>query len=195
MNWKLAVFILLIGYGAYQHYADQAAVTTSGSLTQQLPAQTDTDSPRFQYKHYTITPLAQFALKARVLAREDYRFDRGASLAPVDLALGWGAMSDSQVLSQMKISQSNRFYFWHVDTFPIPRQVIETHSANMHMIPADDQVEAQLKQVRVGQMINIEGYLVQANATDGFYWKSSLTRNDTGAGACELVFVKKVNTQ
>jgi hypothetical protein len=195
LNWKLIVFILLIGYGAYQHFAERPIHTTPGSLTQQRPAQSQADSSTFAYKEYSITPLAAFSLEARVLAREDYRFDRGASLAPVDLALGWGAMSDSQVLSQIQIRQSNRFYYWHVDAFPIPREAIETQSANMHMIPANDGIEAQLKRVQVGQLIKIEGYLVQANRPDGFYWKSSLTRNDTGAGACELVFVKKLITQ
>lgn len=164
-------------------------------MTQQLPKQNSTDLASFTYHDYTITPLADFSIEARVLAKEAYTFDRGASLSPIDLVLGWGPMSDSGVLSQIRISQSNRFYYWHVDQFPIPREAIETHSANMHMIPADDVIEAQLKQVHVGQLVKIEGYLVQANAKDGFYWKSSLTRQDTGAGACELVFVKKLIMQ
>lgn len=164
-------------------------------MTQQLPVQASTDQGSFSHHDYTLTPLADFSIEARVLAKESYTFDRGAKLSPIDLALGWGPMSDSGVLSQIRISQSNRFYYWHVDQFPIPRQAIETHSANMHMIPADDAIEAQLKDVHVGQLVKIEGYLVQANAKDGFYWKSSLTRQDTGAGACELVFVKKLITQ
>lgn len=164
-------------------------------MTQQLPTQTNTKHSSFTYHDYTITPLADFSIEARVLAKEAYHLDRGASLSPMDLALGWGPMSDSNILNQIRISQSNRFYYWHVDHFPIPREAIETNSANMHMIPADDTVEAQLSDVRVGQLIKIEGYLVQANAKDGFYWKSSLTRQDTGAGACELVFVKKLITQ
>jgi hypothetical protein len=195
LNWKLIVFILLIGYGAYQHFSDRPIITTPGAMTQQLPVQTSTDHSRFTYHDYTITPLADFSIEARVLAKEAYTFDRGASLSPIDLVLGWGPMSDSGVLSQIRISQSNRFYYWHVDQFPIPREAIETHSANMHMIPADDVIEAQLKLVQVGQLVKIEGYLVQANTKDGFYWKSSLTRQDTGAGACELVFVKKLITQ
>lgn len=164
-------------------------------MTQQLPTQSSTALASFTHHDYSITPLADFSIEARVLAKEAYHLDRGASLSPVDLALGWGPMSDSAVLSQIRISQSNRFYHWHVDQFPIPREAIETHSANMHMIPADDAIEAQLNDVRVGQLVKIEGYLVQANAKDGFYWKSSLTRQDTGAGACELVFVKKLITQ
>jgi hypothetical protein len=195
LNWKLIVFISLIAYGAYQHFASQPDYSTAGTLIQAAPEQTKSSAHTFTYQQYTIAPLAEFSLQARVLAREDYRFDRGASLAPVDLALGWGPMSDSQILNQIKISQGNRFYYWHVDNFPIPREVIETHSANMHMIPADDDIEAQLKAIKVGQLITLEGYLVQANAPDGFHWKSSLTRKDTGTGACELVFVKKLIVQ
>lgn len=190
MNWKQFVFIVLIAYGAYHHFSQRAIEIPAGALVKTLPEQASADTTPFTFKTYTLTPLANFELEARVLAQETYTFDRGADLAPVDLALGWGPMSDSQVLSQIQISQSNRFYYWHVDAFPIPRQAIETHSANMHMIPANPSIEAQLKALRTGQKIKLQGYLVQANAPDGFYWKSSLTRDDTGAGACELVFVK-----
>src|SRR6185437_4176759 len=68
---------------------------------------------------------------------ERYRFDAGAALVPEDFALGWGRMSDSAVLQQIDITQSARFYYWSVRQFPIPRREIETHSANMHLIPAD----------------------------------------------------------
>src|SRR6188768_4017975 len=33
---------------------------------------------------FTITPLASFALDARVLSREDYSFDAGAAISPTD---------------------------------------------------------------------------------------------------------------
>jgi hypothetical protein len=127
-----------------------------------------------------------------VLGAERYRFDRGAELAPVDLALGWGPMSDTAVLEQIEISQSNRFYFWRVAQFPIPRHDIEANSANMHMIPADTIVEDTLKGVRVGQVVRISGYLVEVAGADGWRWRSSLTRDDTGNGACELVWVESV---
>jgi hypothetical protein len=58
------------------------------------------------------------------------------------------------------------------------------------MIPADGAIESTLKSIRPGQVVKISGYLVQANASDGWHWKSSLTREDTGSGACEVVYVK-----
>ena len=82
-----------------------------------------------------------------MLSRELYSLDREADLSPIDLALGWGHMSDSAVLEKIKISQSQRFYFWRVDEFPIPRGDIERSSANMHMIPANDALASRLKSV------------------------------------------------
>jgi hypothetical protein len=99
-------------------------------------------------------------------------------------------MSDSAVLDKIRISQSNRFYFWRVDEFPIPRRDIERSSANMHMIPANGALASRLKSVRVGQVVRIDGWLVEAQGDDGWRWRSSLTRDDSGAGGCEVVFVQ-----
>lgn len=147
----------------------------------------------FTHNGYYITPLEDFAVEARVLGTKDYIFGREADLSPVDLALGWGKMSDEAILKEIKISQANRFYSWRVNQFPIPRKEIETQSANMHMIPATVQIEKTLKSIRPGQVVKLTGYLIEAKAKDGWRWKSSLTREDTGAGACELVFVKSLS--
>jgi len=140
---------------------------------------------------YRITPLESFSLTARVLGREDYRFDAGARLSPTDLALGWGPMADPQLLATIEVSQGNRWYYWQADKFLIPRRQIEIHSANMHMIPANPQVAAVLASVKPGERIALSGQLVRVDGDDGFSWISSLSREDTGAGACELVWVEQ----
>ena len=142
---------------------------------------------------HTITPLQPFRLEARVLGREDYRFDRGARISPTDLALGWGPMADPQVLARIDISQGNRWYHWRTDDFPIPRREIETHSANMHLIPADATVARALQRVEPGQRIALSGQLVRVVGDDGFHWQSSLTREDVGQGACELIWVQSLS--
>jgi hypothetical protein len=160
-----------------------------------LPVQSSVAGEReFERNGYRIRALARFEVSARVLGAEHYRLDREAQLAPVDLALGWGRMSDTAVLQRISISQRGRFYYWSTADFPIPRREIETSSANMHMIPADDRIEAALKSVRPGQIVTVRGYLVEARAPDGWRWRSSMTREDTGAGACELVWVESVST-
>ena len=34
--------------------------------------------------------------------------------------------------------------------------------------------------------------LIEVRGADGWRWRSSLTREDTGAGACELVWVERI---
>jgi hypothetical protein len=164
-----------------------------GVLAAQAPRQLALDSSvaAFERAGYTLVPFARFDLRARVLARADYRFDRGAALVPVDLALGWGRMSDSRVLEQVEISQSGRWYRWSVEAYPIPHEEIVASSANMHLIPADDAVAATLDAIRVGQIVSLTGYLVDAHhAGNGHRWNSSRSRTDSGDGACELIWVE-----
>ena len=164
-----------------------------GVMAKEAPYQQNM-SPSVAYKNdeYTITELAKFQIKAKVLSKTNYYRGREADLSPTDLALGWGKMSDESVLEHIKISQSNRFYFWRVESFPIPRREIETHSANMHLIPANDFIKKEIGRVKQGGIIEITGSLVNVNATDGWHWSSSQTRNDTGNGACELVWVENL---
>ena len=142
----------------------------------------------------TLQPLAGFSIDARVLSREDYGMGREADLSPTDLALGWGRMRDDAVLSQLDIDQSNRWYHYRwMGAPPIPVDEIVRSSANMHMIPSSDLVAKELARVRAGDRVRIDGWLVQADAPDGWRWRSSLTRDDSGGGACEVVYVCSIS--
>ena len=164
-----------------------------GVFAPEIPKQTKiTDSKTWDKDDYHFTALAKFDLKAKVLGKERYRFDRESDIAPYDLALGWGRMSDQVVVDRIDINQRTRWYFWKTDAFPIPRKEIETSSANMHIIYANEQVENELDNLLVGEIILLEGYLVSVKADDGWKWKSSLSRDDTGNGACEVVWVEKL---
>lgn len=194
MNWPKIGFVALILFGALNWWSGREVSLPPGVTAGGLPMQVSvSDEREFERNGYRIRALARFEVSARVLGAEHYRFDREAQLAPVDLALGWGRMSDTTVLQRISISQRGRFYYWSTADFPIPRREIETYSANMHMIPADDHVEAALKSVRAGQIVTVRGYLVEARAPDGWRWRSSMTREDTGAGACELIWVESVS--
>jgi hypothetical protein len=188
---------LLIGallVGAYL-WSDREIHRPGGMLINDEPVQRQIYASSTREKSgYHIELLASFDIRARVIAAERYRFDRGAVLSPVDLALGWREMSDSAVLQQIKISQGGRAYTWWAKNYPVPRNIIETHSANMHMIPADDDIERRLKSLRPGNLIHIKGYLVEVTNKEGFRWKSSLTRSDTGAGACELIWIESLES-
>jgi len=147
----------------------------------------------FSFKGQQITLLAEFDIEAKVLSREDYSYDEASALSPVDFALGWGKMSDDKVLEHLDISQSRRWYHWRADELPIPRREIQQSSANMHMVPATHKIESILDDVDEGDIVHIRGYLMRSDTTEGRYWVSSLTRDDTGGGACEIIFVQNIH--
>jgi hypothetical protein len=149
--------------------------------------------PVFKMNGYTLTALAEFSIGARVILAREYGSDRESNLAPVDLALAWGPMASPDVLKALSFSRSGRFYHWRYEgSPPIPHREIELNSANMHMIPSSKEMAKQLRAIKPGDLVRVRGYLVQAAAPDGWGWRSSLTREDTGAGACELVFVQEL---
>ena len=144
----------------------------------------------------TLQPLASFSIEARVLGREDYRLGREAAFSPTDLALGWGRMDEDAVLAALDISQASRWYRYRWQGAPpIPADEIARSSANMHMIPASDEVAAALNRIKRDDRVRIDGWLVQVDADDGWRWRSSLTRDDSGGGACELVYVCAVTRE
>ncbi|HEU4664762.1 MAG TPA: hypothetical protein VFS55_12110 [Dokdonella sp.] len=166
----------------------------AGVLVEASPMQSDpSDRTVVQHGDYALQPLADFDIEARVLSREDYTFDAGASLAPTDLALGWGRMSDSAVLDALEIEQSVRFftYRWRAAP-PIPPAEIVRSATNLHAIPADPAIARSLARVRVGDVVELRGRLVEASRADGWRWRSSLSREDSGGGACELMLVESI---
>jgi len=153
----------------------------------QLTPQSDVrlEKPGFQFR-----PVARFELEARVLSARHYRHDAAAAISPVDLALGWGRMSDTAVIQKLNIRQSDRFYFysWSQEP-PIPVGEIVASSANMHLIPGNPNLEPRLKRIKPGHIVRIKGFLVNVTGPNGFYWTTSTVRHDTGHGACEIVWV------
>ncbi|WP_413586739.1 hypothetical protein [Bdellovibrio sp. HCB274] len=137
-------------------------------------------------------PLANYKIRARVLSTNRYWFDPGAAISPIDLALGWGPMSDSRVLNELSIGQSLRYYHVKWRNPPIPENEILRHSANVHIIPANTIVKDLLFSLREGNLIELDGQLVVFSGKSGGEWKSSLSRDDRGAGACELMYVTSV---
>lgn len=190
---RLLIAALLL-WGAYSWWHQREVHYGPGVVAPEAPLQTEVDgAPPFERQGYTLTPLARFDVKARVLSREDYRLGRESELSTTDFMLGWGRMSDETVLADIEFNQANRFGFWRVREFPIPQSEIEASAANVHLIAADSSVARQIADVRRGQVVRMRGYLVRVDANDGWRWVSSLSRDDRGAGACELFLVEQLS--
>ena len=198
-----SLLLLVVWLGLHSPSPTQPLISGNGSASicpppekfrhPDTPRQSDVDNRIgvLQLGESTIIPLAGFSLQARVLSRENYRFDAGAEFSPLDLALGWGPMAEPGMAEKLNVSQSTRWYrySWSGDGPPIPLNEIISHSANMHMVPATNAVADALKQVSANDVVELNGWLIRIEKNDGWRWQSSLSRDDSGDGGCELVYV------
>ncbi len=190
------ILIVLALFGAWNTFTHRAVEQPPGALAPAEPFQRAIDAPdEFEENGYHLTPRARFGITARVLASERYRIDPMARLVPYDVALGWGLMSDTSVLERVDVTQGNRFYYWRTEDDTLPLDELASHSANMHLIAADDDIADEIAALRVGQVVTIEGMLVDVRRPDGGTMNTSLSRNDSGAGACEIIWAEKLSVQ
>jgi hypothetical protein len=60
------------------------------------------------------------------------------------------------------------------------------------LIPANDAVLERLEDVRTGEIVELAGVLVDVKNPQGQQMRTSLTREDAGAGACEIILVEQL---
>jgi len=161
------------------------------------PEQTPTLSSEQPIKKYRIRPVNTFRLIARVLAKKRHYFDEWHTLLPIDLSLGWGKMADLDLI------KSDDVQFWHEGRFNtwdaaslnhFTEDEIIRKSTNIHILPANKSIKEYLfSAVQKGDLIYLEGDLVDVQDEKGVWTPTSTRRDDTGAGACEILLVRKVH--
>lgn len=202
----LLINTVLIGYTVYHKHNTtkqaQASNVDNDEINQLLlsePIQENlknNDLKQFKVQQFSITPVKRYKIAARVLRKENYSFGQSHEVLPVDLVLGWNIMADIKTVEDNKIAihQSNRFYFWHIDSFEkISREQIEHNSANVHIMPYNEKIKDTIDDLSKNDIIYLEGYLVNIiDENNNYRFISSLSREDTGAGACEVFLVTEV---
>lgn len=185
------------------HHADPRLARTAlalappgaGPLAPGAPVQEEiaAPAPSWSSRGYEITARARFEIEAVVLGRKAYTRGALGALVPLDLALAWGPASDPEWIRHLRVTQSARLYEWAFPPgTPLTVEAVVRSSANMHMIPGTDAAWDVLGEVRRGDLVQIEGYLVDIAGPGEFSWPTSLVRDDTGRGSCEIVLIDHI---
>ena len=146
----------------------------------------------------SLTPRATYRITGYAVDTSRELLDDWDFVAPMDVALAWGPVADPAVLRKVSFHLSRRYvsYRWREDPGVAPG-VLASHIANHHLIPADDSVSEALDGVRRGNLVTLVGRLVDVEIRDpagrvAAKMRTSLSRADTGNGACENVYVEEV---
>lgn len=145
---------------------------------------------------WTLTPKASYTITARVIQAKNYPLDWRLMPSPTDFALGWGNMSDPAADEWLRWSQSGRWYFYRYNLdMPYTADYVKDHSANVHLIPATPNLNNALSHIEEGEIVLLEGLLVDVDSHlgDFQYWSAtSLSRTDSGAGGCEILYIQRL---
>lgn len=172
---------------------DKTPIDTSADPVQVNLPQTE-ETPiimKIDGKQTILLPRADYKIAGRVVSKRHYYKGWYAKLAPVDLAIAWGSIATHDYDKYLSFDHSDRYYnYSYTRELPLDGAYVALHSANEHMIPANGHIEKALKSVKVDEIVEVEGFLVNAEGEGSL--TTSLVRDDKGEGACEIVYVKRL---
>jgi hypothetical protein len=145
---------------------------------------------------FTITHVAEYKISGMVVSKETYSSGWSGEISPIDLTIVWGKLAEPEYDRYISYSQSNRWYFYQYKPgSPFDNSFVISHSANNHIIPANENIHEAVKTIGEKDKVVLEGFLVNIKGTykgQQVIWNTSLSRKDTGHVSCELFYVSKV---
>lgn len=172
-----------------------------------LPEPVQKNAEGYVIKYISGTPIsisyvASYHIYGAVISTYDYyEYNLQNTLSPIDVALAWGKMADPENYSKIQWqSKSNRFLYHRIIDNSLlndmTKSYIDLHFSNNHLIASSEEIKKLIKQIKVGDYISIEGYLVNVTYKKDnnytYYWNSSTNRYDDGDGACEVIYVTNI---
>lgn len=149
---------------------------------------------------YTVQPLYRYELAGLVVSRHDAKAwwdyahkEWKDELNAVDLCVVWGDNVRSG--AYLPLNYSSDQWTCHVQTGSTEAwQAFDPIAlSNNHLLTDQADLARRLRDVRIGDQIRLRGYLAEYshNVGGGFHRGTSITRTDTGNGACETIFVEE----
>ncbi len=169
----------------------------------QDPVQTETDMPSFIRERggvvYNITPLYNYELYGLVVSYHhtknwwDYYHKEWKDFINIkDICVLWGDNIKTEVYKQMKF-KSGSWTCYNEFKRNTDREVWSkfknNSGSNNHILSDDETINETIMNAKRGDQIYLKGYLVNYSHGEGFQRGTSTTRDDTGNGACETIYV------
>jgi hypothetical protein len=208
---NIVFFLSLVTYGiTFWTQDNYKAVDSVVSSVYREPSQKDVqNSEKISFDQngyqFDVDPLFDYEITGFVLSHYDYTFfalRRTDSVFPVDLCLTWGENMKSRSYQEynLNVRQDSR---WCYVNWSKSIDFDMNEVSNNHLVINDKELEKKAFSVRSGDQVRITGKLANVKATnvdgkladyefESASWGSSTTRTDSGAGACEVIWVESI---
>lgn len=147
---------------------------------------------------YRVAPVADYEITGLVVSRHDsdtwWDWIHAATndhLNVVDLCLVWGANAASGAYEKMSFSSGQFICYYESRDMDALAPANVRALSNNHLLTENPSIARRLRKMAVGDQVRLSGQLVSYSHNAGFAFTrgTSLTREDTGNGACETLFV------
>lgn len=148
---------------------------------------------------YNIQPLYTYDLYGLVVSTHDSNAwwdyihrDWNDHLNVVDLCVVWGENARRGAYEQMDFSNGQFVCYFNTRSREVYNAFDQTAFSNNHLLTDNAEIASELRQVRAGDQVHFRGYLAEYSHNYGRAFKrgTSISRADTGNGACETVYVE-----
>ena len=161
------------------------------AAAQTQPIQIDSSNPDL-----ALQPLFSYHIAGRVVAHDHFYMDKMSMVSPVDVSLAWGRLVAPDALALINYSHHLRFgWVSYKQSLPFEPSVLAQHFSNNHLIPANTRLAGAMRTIDDGDDVEIIGTLVNVTLTTSRgMWRAntSISRTDTGDGACEIIYVTRL---
>lgn len=162
--------------------------------TERLPFSTSAGGVTYQ-----ITPLYEYELYGMVVSRHradtwwDYlHAEWNDHLNITDLCVIWGDNGRNDAYKEFSFYSQQFTCNYSTNSQEAYTQFNQSALSNNHLLSDKESLVRLLRQVQVGDQVHLRGVLAEyAHQHEGQNFKrgSSVTRNDTGNGACETIYL------
>ena len=144
---------------------------------------------------------AAYSISGKVVEKYYYPpFRITNKLARFDIGMIWGPLLAEDLDEQMTFKNTgNRFLRYSYKNSLVQKlgskEAVVNNISNNHVIHSNEHILKLIRNIKEGDFIRIEGFLVDVHYTNGTakgHWPTSLSRTDHGDGACEVIYVTNI---
>ena len=185
-------------------YINKGQLPKPGKINERLfeePKQTLIDEPPFTFSYegqnYTIEPVADYEISGLVVTHNDISafddiYHTSKSVDIKDLCLVWGANIESGVYRKLEFWSEPWSCNVRTNDLELFKQFRNNALSNTHLLVENRAAASVIRDIHIGDQVTLQGKLINyyPAGSSNMRRSSSITREDEGNGACEVMLVQ-----